>query len=41
MAVDSRAGFGTEPWTGGPWGRRAFCRLCPNPSPMTLEGTNT
>lgn len=23
------------------WGERAQARLCPNPSPMTLEGTNT
>ncbi|WP_022925430.1 MBL fold metallo-hydrolase [Serinicoccus marinus] len=30
-----------EPWTGGPWGDRAHAVLCPNPSPMTLEGTNT
>lgn len=29
------------PWQGGAWGRRAWCRLCPNPSAMTLEGTNT
>ncbi|WP_151526377.1 MBL fold metallo-hydrolase [Serinicoccus kebangsaanensis] len=28
-------------WTGGPWGERAHAVLCPNPSPMTLEGTNT
>lgn len=28
-------------WTGGAAGQRAWCRLCPNPSPMTLEGTNT
>ena len=28
-------------WHGGPWGERAVCLLCPNPSPMTLEGTNT
>lgn len=39
-------GFGAEAalsggWTGGWWGERAQCVLCPNPSPMTLEGTNT
>lgn len=28
-------------WTGGPVGERATCLLCPNPSPMTLDGTNT
>lgn len=28
-------------WQGGSWGRRAHAVLCPNPSPMTLEGTNT
>ncbi|MFK5635787.1 MULTISPECIES: MBL fold metallo-hydrolase [unclassified Ornithinimicrobium] len=28
-------------WQGGGWGERAHCVLCPNPSPMTLEGTNT
>ncbi|AXH97134.1 MBL fold metallo-hydrolase [Ornithinimicrobium avium] len=28
-------------WQGGAWGERAHCVLCPNPSPMTLEGTNT
>lgn len=28
-------------WRGGPWGDRTHAVLCPNPSPMTLEGTNT
>ena len=28
-------------WQGGSWGERAHAVLCPNPSPMTLEGTNT
>ena len=28
-------------WAGGPVGERAVCLLCPNPSPMTLDGTNT
>ncbi|WP_134772326.1 MBL fold metallo-hydrolase [Ornithinimicrobium flavum] len=28
-------------WRGGAWGERAHAVLCPNPSPMTLEGTNT
>ena len=29
------------PWTGGPLNEQIWCRLCPNPGPMTLEGTNT
>lgn len=32
---------GGRGWRGGPWGERAHAILCPNPSPMTLEGTNT
>nr|WP_041307172.1 MBL fold metallo-hydrolase [Intrasporangium calvum] len=28
-------------WAGGPMTARAACVLCPNPSPMTLDGTNT
>ena len=28
-------------WAGGRFGERAECVLCPNPSPMTLDGTNT
>ena len=28
-------------WAGGAWGDRAHAVLCPNPSPMTLDGTNT
>jgi glyoxylase-like metal-dependent hydrolase (beta-lactamase superfamily II) len=28
-------------WAGGAFGERAHCVLCPNPSPMTLDGTNT
>ncbi len=28
-------------WPGGVWSEYAECVLCPNPSPMTLEGTNT
>ena len=28
-------------WRGGPVGSRARCVLAPNPSPMTLDGTNT
>ena len=28
-------------WVGGAAGERALCVLCPNPSPMTLDGTNT
>ncbi|GGK57744.1 MBL fold metallo-hydrolase [Ornithinimicrobium pekingense] len=35
------AGPADASWAGGGWGERAFCVLCPNPSPMTLEGTNT
>jgi len=30
-----------ESWTGGPLNERVTCRLCPNPGPMTLDGTNT
>ena len=35
---------GSEPdpdWAGGDVSERAHCVLCPNPSPMTLDGTNT
>ena len=28
-------------WAGGTFGERAICLLAPNPSPMTLDGTNT
>ncbi|XVX20855.1 MBL fold metallo-hydrolase [Actinomycetota bacterium] len=28
-------------WAGGQITERALCVLCPNPSPMTLDGTNT
>jgi glyoxylase-like metal-dependent hydrolase (beta-lactamase superfamily II) len=28
-------------WSGGTFGERAQCVLAPNPSPMTLDGTNT
>ncbi len=35
------AGAADPSWRGGAWGERAHCVLCPNPSPMTLEGTNT
>lgn len=31
----------TDPWHGGTVGDRAMCVLAPNPSPMTLDGTNT
>ena len=33
------AAFGD--WHGGQVTERALCVLCPNPSPMTLDGTNT
>ncbi|MEO7753437.1 MAG: MBL fold metallo-hydrolase [Terracoccus sp.] len=36
-----RAGEADPSWTGGAIGGRAHCVLCPNPSPMTLDGTNT
>lgn len=28
-------------WSSGTVSDRAWCQLCPNPSPMTLDGTNT
>jgi hypothetical protein len=28
-------------WVGGSFGERGRCLLAPNPSPMTLDGTNT
>ncbi|HLS39334.1 MAG TPA: MBL fold metallo-hydrolase [Ornithinicoccus sp.] len=28
-------------WSSRAWGERAWCQLCPNPGPMTLDGTNT
>jgi glyoxylase-like metal-dependent hydrolase (beta-lactamase superfamily II) len=31
----------TAEWNGGGCGERAVCVLAPNPSPMTLDGTNT
>lgn len=31
----------TTPWNGGSFGERARCVLAPNPSIMTLDGTNT
>lgn len=37
----SSSGTADGPWRGGPVGRRAHCVLAPNPSPMTLDGTNT
>ncbi|WP_299056906.1 MBL fold metallo-hydrolase [uncultured Nocardioides sp.] len=30
-----------QPWAGGTFGERAQCLLAPNPSMMTLDGTNT
>jgi glyoxylase-like metal-dependent hydrolase (beta-lactamase superfamily II) len=29
------------PWSGGPFSETVACILAPNPSPMTLDGTNT
>lgn len=31
----------TEPWSGGHYSALLSCVLAPNPSPMTLDGTNT
>lgn len=31
----------SDAWAGGQVTERAWCQLCPNPSPMTLTGTNT
>ena len=31
----------TDPWSGGPYSALLSCVLAPNPSPMTLDGTNT
>jgi glyoxylase-like metal-dependent hydrolase (beta-lactamase superfamily II) len=39
--VESPGSASAPAWQGGAWGQRAWCRLCPNPSAMTLEGTNT
>jgi glyoxylase-like metal-dependent hydrolase (beta-lactamase superfamily II) len=39
VAPTPSAAFGD--WHGGQVGTRALCILCPNPSPMTLDGTNT
>lgn len=36
-----QVGVADPSWQGGAWGERAHCVLCPNPSPMTLDGTNT
>ena len=30
-----------EPWSGGSFSPTVTCVLAPNPSPMTLDGTNT
>lgn len=34
-------GIADSTWTGGDVTTRAQCVLCPNPGPMTLDGTNT
>src|SRR5690349_22643965 len=39
QAPEPSAAFGE--WHGGQVTERALCVLCPNPSPMTLDGTNT
>lgn len=36
-----RGGAADPSWRGGVMTERAECVLCPNPSPMTLDGTNT
>lgn len=32
---------GEAPWTSGALGELIWCQVCPNPGPMTLDGTNT
>ena len=39
--VPRPASWKPRTWPGGVWSAYAECVLCPNPSPMTLEGTNT
>ena len=39
--VTRPASWAPKSWPGGVWSGYAECVLCPNPSPMTLEGTNT
>lgn len=39
--VPRPASWDPKTWEGGTWSEYADCVLCPNPSPMTLEGTNT
>jgi glyoxylase-like metal-dependent hydrolase (beta-lactamase superfamily II) len=39
--TDRLAAVGGPPWTGGPATPHATCLLAPNPSVLTLDGTNT
>lgn len=39
--MDSASDASVPPWASGALNDRVWCQLCPNPSAMTLDGTNT